>query len=326
VAVTFGWRRKLLKETATAMSTPSLRLKNYRLLLLYFLLVSCRLVLNKPVSPPATFDWQGHRGARGLAPENTVPAFLRALTFPQVSTLELDLAVSKDHQLIVSHEPWFSADICLRPDGSRILAVQAEELWLYRLTAAEIRAYDCGSLRHPRFPEQAPQPAYKPTLREVVQAVRAAYPERPVRWNLEIKSRPEWDGMRTPPVDTFARLVVEEIAALHLQESCTVQSFDPRSLRAVRNLNPRLRLALLVENPLGPAKNLERLGFTPNIYSPYHLLVNRSLVRFCRQKGMQLIPWTVNDVPTMRRLIRLGVDGIITDYPDRIEQVYKEGQ
>ncbi len=306
------------------MSTPNLRLKNYRLLLLCFLSVSCHFVPNKPVSPPAAFDWQGHRGARGLAAENTIPAFLRALTFPQVSTLELDLVVSRDHQLIVSHEPWFNPDICLHPDGSRIPVAQAEEQWLYRLTAAEIRAYDCGSLRHPRFPEQMPQTTYKPTLREVVQAVRAAYPDRAVRWNLEIKSRPEWDGTRTPPVDTFARLVVEEIAALHLQESCTVQSFDPRSLRAVRNLNPHLRLALLVENPLGPAKNLERLGFTPDIYSPYHLLVNRSLVRFCRQKGMQLIPWTVNDVPTMRRLIRLGVDGIITDYPDRIEQVDKE--
>lgn len=302
------------------MSKPSLAAKNWLLLLCLLVVSTCKPLENKSLTTPLAFDWQGHRGARGLAPENTIPAFLRALQFPQITTLELDLAVSKDHQLIVSHEPWFNPDICLRPDGSRIPAAEAEKLFLYQLSAADIRAYDCGSLRHPRFPEQTPTSAHKPTLREVVEAVRSAYPNRPVRWNLEIKSRPEWDGVRTPPVDTFARLVVEEVAALHLQTSCTVQSFDPRALRAVRAQNPNLTLALLVENVLGPAKNLERLGFTPAIYSPYYLLVNRSTVRFCRQKGMQLIPWTVNDPDAMRRLLQLGVDGIITDYPNRIPQ------
>ncbi|MCS7036169.1 MAG: glycerophosphodiester phosphodiesterase [Saprospiraceae bacterium] len=302
------------------MTVPNLHFigGHFAWLLLFF--VACKSLENKPVTIPPGFDWQGHRGARGLAPENSVPGFLRALEFPQITTLELDLAVSKDRHLIVSHEPWFNADICRRPDGSRIPAAEAEKVFLYQLTAAEIRAYDCGSLRHPRFPEQTPQPAHKPTLREVVEAVRAAYPNRAVRWNIEIKSRPEWDGIRTPPIDTFARLVVEEIAALGLQSTCTVQSFDPRALRAVRALNPQLTLALLVENFLGPAKNLERLGFTPAIYSPYHALVKPSTVRFCRQKGMKLIPWTVNDTETMRRLIQIGVDGIITDYPNRTPQ------
>ncbi len=284
------------------------------------LLFSCKSFENKSPVIPSSFDWQGHRGARGLAPENSVPGFLRALEFPQITTLELDLAVSKDGQLIVSHEPWFNPNICLQPDGNRIPSGEAEGLLLYRLTAAEIRAYDCGSLQHPRFPEQTPQPTYKPTLREVVEAVRAAYPTRTVRWNIEIKSRPEWDGIRTPPVDTFARLVVEEIEALGLQGTCTVQSFDPRALRAVRVLNSELTLALLVENLLSPARNIELLGFTPAIYSPYYALVKPSTLRFCRQKGMKLIPWTVNDTDAMLRLISIGVDGIITDYPNRIPQ------
>ncbi len=303
------------------MNKQILWFENGLLVLSIALISACRFMDDRPIEVPAAFDWQGHRGARGLAPENSIPCFLRALQFPQVTTLELDLAVSKDHQLIVSHEPWFHPDICLQPDGSRIPKQQAEQQRLYQLTAEEIRAYDCGRLRHPRFPEQMPHPAYKPTLREVVEAVRAAHPYRAVRWNIEIKSRPEWDGVFTPPIDTFARLVVEAIADLGLQEHCTVQSFDPRALRAVRALAPNLRLALLVENLQGPEKNVEALGFTPAVYSPYHALVSRSLVRFCRQRGMALIPWTVNDVPTMRRLIRLGVDGIITDYPDRIGRV-----
>ncbi len=305
------------------MSRPSLPAKKWSLALFTLLLITCKPLENKPVNIPPTFDWQGHRGARGLAPENTVPAFLRALQYPQVTTLELDLAVSKDHQLIVSHEPWFNPDICLRPDGSRLSAQEAEGVWLYRLTAAEIRAYDCGRLRHPRFPEQVPQSAHKPTLREVVEAVRQAYPDRPVRWNLEIKSRPEWDGIRTPPVDTFARLVVEEITALGLRNACTVQSFDLRALRAVRAQDADQPLALLVENALGPEKNLQRLGFTPAIYSPYYALVSRKTVRFCHQRGMKLIPWTVNDPGAMRRLVQLGVDGIITDYPNRIAEAVK---
>ncbi|MBK9338290.1 MAG: hypothetical protein IPM98_17765 [Lewinellaceae bacterium] len=99
----------------------------------------------RPVPVPPGFDWQGHRGARGLLPENTVPAFLRALEFPQVRTLELDVAVSKDKQLIVSHEPWFNPDICRLPGGAAISKSDSAKLLIYHLTAAEIRAFDCGS-------------------------------------------------------------------------------------------------------------------------------------------------------------------------------------
>lgn len=283
--------------------------------------LTCKVTEKKPVPVPPGFDWQGHRGCRGLLPENTVPAFLKALEFPEVVTLELDLAVSKDNQLIVSHEPWFNPDICRQTNGDSIAKRDADKWLIRQLTAAEIRQFDCGSWGNSRFPRQQKTQAYKPVFREVVEAVRAQYPQRPVRWNLEIKSRPEWDNARTPPIDEFARLVVGELKRLGLEQLCTVQSFDVRALQAVRRLNPNLRLALLIENVQGLEANLDKLGFVPAIYSPYYLLVNKKLIRRCRERGMQLIPWTVNDVPAMRRLIRLGVDGIITDYPDLIAQV-----
>lgn len=283
--------------------------------------LTCKVTEKKPVPVPPGFDWQGHRGCRGLLPENTVPAFLKALEFPEVVTLELDLAVSKDNQLIVSHEPWFNPDICRQTNGDSIAKRDADKWLIRQLTAAEIRQFDCGSWGNSRFPRQQKTQAYKPVFREVVEAVRAQYPQRPVRWNLEIKSRPEWDNARTPPIDEFARLVTEELKNLGLEQLCTVQSFDVRALQAVRRLNPNLRLALLIENVQGLEANLDKLGFVPAIYSPYYLLVNKKLIRRCRERGMQLIPWTVNDVPAMRRLIRLGVDGIITDYPDLIAQV-----
>lgn len=281
---------------------------------------SCKSVENRPVKVPKGFDWQGHRGSRGLMPENTVPAFLKALEFPEVTTLELDLAVSRDGQLIVSHEPWFNPAICSRPDGSPIAKDEAEGILIYQLTAEEIRAYDCGKMGNPRFPEQVKMAAYKPTLREVVAAARAVNPG--IRWNIEIKSHPDWDGLRHPPVADFVRLVVAEVRALGLEKTATVQSFDIRALQELHRQAPDLTLAYLIENAQGFDYNMARLGFKPAIYSPYYLLADKTLVSQCHQSGMKLIPWTVNEANAMRDLLRLGVDGIITDYPDRIRSVY----
>jgi glycerophosphoryl diester phosphodiesterase len=254
-----------------------------------------------------------------LLPENSLPAFLKALDFPQVSTLELDLAVSKDHQLIVSHEPWFNPAICLKPNGDSMTTQEAESFLLYHYTAAEIQAFDCGSKGNPRFPEQQKVKTYKPVFREVVGAVRALRSD--IRWNIEIKSNPAWDGLRHPPVDTFVQLVVAEIRALGLEKQATVQSFDPRAMNALHRQAPDLQLAFLIENTNSLESNLARLDFVPAIYSPYYLLVDRSLVNKCRARNLKLVPWTVNDVKSMRRLVRLGVDGIITDYPNLIEKV-----
>lgn len=283
--------------------------------------LTCKLTEINPVTVPAGFNWQGHRGCRGLLPENSIPAFIKALEFPEVVTLELDLAVTKDNQLIVSHEPWFNPNICRQPGGQPIAAADSVRFLIHQMTVDEVQAFDCGSQGNPRFPGQQKMPTYKPTLREVVAEVCARYPGRSVRWNMEIKSQPEWDGVRTPPIGAFAQLVVQALHELRLTDNTTVQSFDVRALQAVRQIAPQQRLALLTENALSLEYNLNKLGFQPAVYSPYYLLVDQKLVRRCHSRGIQVIPWTVNDVPAMRRLIRLGVDGIITDYPDKIASV-----
>jgi glycerophosphoryl diester phosphodiesterase len=280
----------------------------------------------QPQSWPDGFEWQGHRGARGLMPENSLPSFLKAMEFRDVVTLELDLAVSKDNQLIVSHEPWFNPDICTSgpeaPDSSG--KMHKGHVKLYALTAGEIRTWDCGSKGNPRFPDQEKQPVWKPTLREVVNTIRLRYPDRPVRWNIEIKSQPDWDGTLTPPIADYVALVVAELRYLGLGGSITVQSFDVRALQEMHRQAPEYQLALLVENVNGVKKNVKKLGFTPAIYSPYYKLLNKKAVRRCHDMGMRVVPWTVNEVNDMRKLIRLGVDGIITDYPNLIEKVGKE--
>ena len=283
--------------------------------------LACKITERRPVAIPPGFDWQGHRGCRGLLPENTISAFIHALGFPQVSTLELDLAVSKDNQLIVSHDPFFNHEICLQPGGLPI-GVEAEGKFLiYQMTAAEIRDFDCGSIGNPRFPLQQKQKAYKPTLQEVVAAVRAIRPD--IRWNLEIKSRANWDNLRHPAIQEFAGLVIAEMRTLGIEKQATVQSFDVRALQAMHLQAPDIQLAYLIENEESFESNMARLNFTPAIYSPYYLTVTKKLVQACHTKKMRMIPWTVNDVPAMRRLIRLGVDGIITDYPDKIREVGK---
>lgn len=271
----------------------------------------------------ASFDWQGHRGCRGILPENTIPAFLEALKYP-VRTLELDVAISADSQVIVSHEPWMSAAICSFPDGGPVEEAQEDSLLLYNLTYEEIKSFDCGRRGNARFPEQRPTPAYKPSLADVVQSVEAYCRDegRSLPWyNIEIKSDPDWDGVRTPAPDLFARLVVEQIRALGIGDRTYIQSFDLRPLRAVRQIDSTLVTALLVANAKGVDGNIEELGYTPKIYSPNYSLVTKGVVDRVHELGMTIVPWTVNDTLVMQEMIGLGVDGIITDYPNYIERV-----
>lgn len=267
------------------------------------------------------FDWQGHRGARGLVPENTLPSFLKALEFSKVHTLELDLAVSADKQIVVTHEPWMSAVICSKPDGTPVKKEEESQLLLYQMPYAEIAKYDCGKRGNQGFPDQVAMNIHKPLLQEVVEGIKAycKRQNRPMpRFNIEIKSQADWDDKRTPAPAAFAQLVVKEIQRLKMGKYSYVQSFDPRVLQAVRAIDPKITIALLVGNPKGLDANLKELGFQPAIYSPHYGLVNAELVQKIHDLGMKVIPWTVNETTEMKKLIDMGVDGIITDYPNRI--------
>lgn len=291
----------------------------------YFILAaglwSCAPESNQ-VSEPKQIDWQGHRGARGLMPENSIPGFLLAMEFP-IQTLELDVVISKDSQVVVSHEPWISHYICSHADGSAVQLAEEEELNLFNMTYEQIQQFDCGKRGNDRFVEQKPIAAYKPTLRAAVQSVEKVCASKGIpapNYNIEIKSRPEWDNDKTPYPKLFAKLVVSEIFQLGIAERACVQSFDPRSLREVRLLDSTLVTALLVMNEKGVDGNIDALGFTPKIYSPNHSLVTANVVDRCHELGMKVIPWTVNDTTLMQTLLDMDVDGIITDYPDRIIQ------
>ncbi|MEQ9468675.1 MAG: glycerophosphodiester phosphodiesterase [Ekhidna sp.] len=285
------------------------------LLILLTLIAACSQSKEKPM----TIDIQGHRGARGLAPENSIPAFLMAAEMG-VNTLELDLVVSKDHQLVVSHEPFFSPDFCLRPDGNRIPADSI--INIYQMEYAEIKKFDCGSIGNPRFPDQEKMSVYKPLLSEVLDQVKEAGFDS-IRYNIELKTQLETDSIFHPTPDIFSELVVSLLKEKNLLDRVTIQSFDFRTLRYIRANYPEIQLAALIENELSWKDNIGQLSFTPEIYSSYYQLLSQDIVKEIQTAGMRVVPWTVNDSAEMKKLIAWGVDGIITDYPDRALKVIK---
>jgi glycerophosphoryl diester phosphodiesterase len=275
---------------------------------------------------PQTFDIEGHRGCRGLMPENSIPGFLKALELG-VDTIELDVVVSQDRQVVVSHEAFFSSDFTLDPEGNRIPAEKQMQYNLFRMDYAQIRKYDVGSIGNPRFPDQIKVKTHKPLLSEVFRETRKYIDTHrlpKVRYNVEIKSNPAGDGINHPEPKVFARLVYDEILKNRMQSQVMIQSFDVRNLQEFRKYPVKFPLILLVENQEGIERNIERLGFQPDTYSPNFRLVNEQTVAYCRQKGIKIIPWTINEISDLEAMKKFDLDGVITDYPDRAIKVFRD--
>jgi glycerophosphoryl diester phosphodiesterase len=242
----------------------------------------------------------GHRGARGVMPENTLPAFEYAI-HEGVDVLELDLAVTRDNVLVVSHDSLLNPVICKdAPKGTPIRT----------LTLAELKQYDCGALKNPQFPRQTPVPGTKiPTLDEVFDLAKRGKFE----FNIETKSnsrRPEL----TPSPEEFARLVLAKVREHGLTDRVIVQSFDFRTLHAMKGLDPSIRLSALYS---GKPKSFVEIAREAGagIVSPETKLVTNEQVQDAHQAGLQVIPWTANTPEDWSRLIEAGVDAIISDYP-----------
>lgn len=266
-----------------------------------------------------SFDFQGHRGCRGLMPENTIAGFLNALDLG-VTTLEMDVVITKDRKVICSHEPWFSHEISQDPNGFAFAEVEEKNHSIYKMTFAETQKYDVGLKPHPRFPDQKNIPATKPLLENViVESEKHALKQNHLLpfYNIETKCLPETDDIFHPSPEVFCDLLMEVIFKTGISERAIVQSFDMRTLQYIHQNHPQIKLALLVENNLRVAENIESLGFTPDIYSPDFILVSDNLIAFCRSKNMKIIPWTVNELNDMKKLISMGVDGLISDFPNK---------
>jgi len=294
------------------------------------------------------FDLQGHRGARGLLPENTLPGFAKALSLG-VSTLELDLGLTRDGVLVVGHDPRLNPDLVRGPDGRWLFGPGPA---IHSLRFAELQAYDVGRLRPgsayaARFKEQAGVDGVRmPRFADVVDLVERAR-NRSVRFNVEIKTDPH-DAAATATPEAFADALVAFVRERGLTPRVTVQSFDWRSLARVREVAPEFERSCLTSQQPGddtvqaaePGPKFWLAGLDPSafagsaprlvaatgarVWSPHARDVTAERVREARDLGLEVLPWTVNERSDMERMIGLGVAGLITDYPDRLRAVMAE--
>ncbi|MBL7744705.1 MAG: glycerophosphodiester phosphodiesterase [Chitinophagaceae bacterium] len=272
------------------------------------------------VSMGIGFDKQGHRGCRGLMPENTTPAMIKALDLG-VTTLEMDVVITKDKKVILSHEQWFGEEITTKPDGTYMGVREERKFNIYWMTYEQVKTFDVGLKPHPRFPQQQKMKAIKPLLGDVIDSVKEAMKtrKRPFPYyNIETKSDPEFDGVFQPKPEEFVELLVAVIKEKGIEDHVIIQSFDFRTLQYLHEIYPHIKTAMLIEDydKRGLDEQVKALGFTPTIYSPAHELVNEKLVKKCHKQGMKIIPWTVNDKSRIEELKKMGTDGVITDYPN----------
>ena len=299
-------------------------------------------------SAAGAFDLQGHRGARGLAPENTLPAFATALSIG-VTTLELDLAMTSDGILVVSHDSRLNPDHTRGPDGTFLAG---EGPAIRSLTLAQLQRYDVGRLKPgtayaAAFPEQRGMDGVRiPTLMEVFDLARQAKADH-VRFNIETKLTPT-SGADTPDPETFAAAVARAVREADLAARVSIQSFDWRTLAILRRIAPEIeRVCLSIDGGSGDTLQRGQPGASPwtagldiddfggsaprlvaaagcLVWSPNQRNVTAASLAEAQALGVKVIPWTANERPDMERLIQMGVAGIITDYPDRLRAVMAE--
>jgi glycerophosphoryl diester phosphodiesterase len=264
------------------------------------------------------FDKEGHRGCRGLMPENTIPAMIKAVDIG-VTTLEMDAVITKDGQVLLSHDPVFNHIIATRPDGQPVDAKEEHELIIYQMTYEETQGYDVGKRPHPQFPQQQRLAATKPLLSKVIDTVETYVKQKkvtPVFYNIETKCQPSTDNKNHPAPEEFVDKLVTVVLLKGIKDRVIIQSFDFRTLQVLHKKYPAIKTAALIQDKRTLDEHLAALGFTPTIYSPAYMLVTPEMVKQCHQKNIKIIPWTANDKETIDKLKAMGVDGIISDYPN----------
>ncbi|HFK5570607.1 TPA: glycerophosphodiester phosphodiesterase family protein [Elizabethkingia meningoseptica] len=294
--------------------------------------------------PAQFFDKQAHRGGKSLYPENTIPAMKNALKM-NITTLEMDLAITKDKKVILSHDSFLSPELVTKPDGTYIPKDSGFYYKIYDMPYAKIQTFDVGMKKLNNYPDQKKIKVQKPLFSDVIDACELYSRElkRPLSiYNIETKTRPFSDNIFHPEPQEFVDLMMKIILEKGIQERVIIQSFDPRTLEIIHKQYPKIMTALLVEkvddkkiaqqrshfenipvekfklypNHLnGVAGDMKFLSFTPTIYSPDHTLVTPELVKECHALGMKVIPWTVNSKERLQQLKAMGIDGIISDDP-----------
>jgi len=270
----------------------------------------------------ALIEVHGHRGARARLPENTLPAFEYALQLG-VDVIELDMGVTKDKQIVISHDPYVNKDLCLNHDGTPI----AKSPLIFSLPLSEIKKFDCGSLKNSRFPKQELRPKTKiPSLDEVFDWIKnSPLPHaKVVRFNMETKILEENPNDTVSPKE-FIEIFLKTVRKHQMEDRVILQSFDYRSLLELAKSASQIPRAALTNKKMGNSVDIFK-NTRSQILSPLHHFVNPKYVQKLHDVGAKVIPWTANTEKEWHRLLRSEVDGIITDDPEAlIEYLTKRG-
>lgn len=279
-----------------------------------FLLISTLFAIaQKP-----TLEIYGNRGARGLMPENTIPGMIKALE-EGATALKIEVVITKDQKVIASAEPFFNNEISLNQDGEPITLKDEKKYNIYAMNYDEVKNFDVGSKPHPRFPYQEKFRVGKPLLSDLIDKVETFVKKskriKPT-YCIEVKIIRNGDLVFNPEPKAFVDLVMNVIKQKKIEDRTTIYSFDLRPLQYVHQKYPAVKTALGVDEKNNFEILVEKLGFKPTIYSPYLPLVGKGLIDKCHATGVQVVPWNVNTPKDLQYFKSLGVDGIITDYPD----------
>ena len=269
------------------------------------------------------FYKEGHRGARGLMPENTIQSMISAIE-NGANVIEMDIFTSKDGKVIVAHDAFINREFSLLPGGFEIPASDSKKYILHQMNYSEIREFDVGLKPYNAFSQQKKIAAYIPLLGELVDSVEkftSTGKLRPVIYNIELKTAVDFDSTLNSKPGELVDSVLKVVKSKNIDKRYYIQSFDYRPLQYIHKNYSHIPVGFLTGNAQSLEDNVAKLGFKPQIYSPHYSLVSAELVEKCKKMKMRIVPWTVNNVDEMRRMKTLGVDGIITDFPNYFQQL-----
>ena len=280
--------------------------------------------LSLPANYPSFYK-EGHRGTRGLMPENTIPAMEKGIEVG-ANVVEMDVYLTKDGKVLIAHDPFVNPVHSLYEDGKEIDKADAKKYVWHQMNYADIRKFDVGSKPYAAFPEQQKIKTSMPLLGDMIDSVEAYttthHLPKPI-YNIELKTNLKYDTLQyNASPAALVDAVVKEVKKKHIGNRFYIQSFDVRPLQYVHKQYADITIGYLTIGK-NLDSNLNSMGFLPHIYSPEFNLVTKAMVEECHSKKMKLVPWTVNDKEKMKSLIADGVDGIITDYPNYFIEIGK---
>ena len=249
----------------------------------------------------------GHRGARGMLPENTLAAFKYAIE-NKIDVLELDLQMTKDKEIVIYHNKNINTDIC-----------NGISKPIKTLSLQEIKEYDCGSKKNVNFSEQQPVSGEKiPSFIELIKLIQSEYKYKTIEMNIEIKTEKSLDT--DDEVYEFSNKLIDIIHKYNITNNVIIQSFDVRALKNIKEIDSSIKTSYLIKE-LPSLDNLIKISkqLGVKIISPEYKLMNKNIVTKLHENGFEVLPWTINDINISKKNIEYGVDGIITDYPKQLK-------